>query len=89
MARTWPPPIPPRPPADALPDVRDGLTRVERIVLHTLHVLQRERGGASVPTTMLYGRVVEKIDLSVDELQVVLQRLSGRGLPAPDDGEPR
>lgn len=89
MARTWPPPIPLRPPEDALPDVRDGLTRVERVVLHTLHELQRERGGASVPTTMLYGRVVETIDMSVDELQLILQRLIGRGLPTDGEGEER
>lgn len=66
------------PPEDELPDVRDGLTRVERIVLTTLSELQRERGGASVPTPMLYGRVVERVDISVDELQRVLRRLAGR-----------
>ena len=60
-----------------LPDARDGLTRKERIVLHTLSELQRERGGASVPTPMLYGRVVEKVDLSVEELVSILQRLTG------------
>jgi hypothetical protein len=60
---------------DELPDVRDGLTRAERIVLHTLHALQAERGGASVPTPMLYGRVLERLDLSVDELQAILRRL--------------
>jgi hypothetical protein len=66
---------------DALPDVRDGLTRLERIVLHTLSALQRERGGGAVPTALLYGRVVEKADLSVDELQAILQRLAGRHVP--------
>jgi hypothetical protein len=30
---------------------------------------------------MLYGRVVERIDLTVDELQEILVRLVGRGLP--------
>lgn len=64
-------------PCDVLPDARDGLTRIERIVLHTLHETQRERGDRNVPTAMLYGRVVEKIDISVDELQRVLQRLIG------------
>jgi hypothetical protein len=66
---------------DDLPDVRDGLTRAERIVLVTLAELQAERGGKSVPTPMLYGRVVEKLDMSVEDLQRILQRLSGRGLP--------
>jgi hypothetical protein len=31
---------------------------------------------------MLYGRVVEHVDISVDDLQRVLQRLTGRGLPS-------
>jgi hypothetical protein len=62
---------------DRLPDVRDGLTRVERIVLWQLHELQKERNGRDVPTAMLYGRVVEHIDISVGELQSVLQRLIG------------
>lgn len=61
-----------------LPDVRDGLTRTERIVLTTLHELQKERGGRSVPTMELYGRLVEKVDLSQAELQAILSRLAGR-----------
>lgn len=68
----------PRPgPLDRLPDVRDGLTRVERVILYVLHETQRERGGRDVPTAMLYGRVVEHIDISVEELQRVLQRFGG------------
>lgn len=62
---------------DDIPDVRDGLTRKERVVLWQLHVLQEERGGRNVPTAMLYGRVVEHVDMSVDELQAILQRLIG------------
>ena len=38
---------------DVLPDVRDGLTREERVVLYVLHETQKERGGRDVPTTML------------------------------------
>ncbi|MGD8571970.1 MAG: hypothetical protein PVH98_05875 [Gammaproteobacteria bacterium] len=60
---------------DNLPDVRDGLTRKERVVLYCIHQIQNERGGRNVPTAMLYGRVVEHIDMSVDELQSILQRL--------------
>jgi hypothetical protein len=66
-------------PDDEIPDVRDGLTRKERIVLTVLHELQKELGGRSVPTAMIYGRVLEHIDLSVDELQALLQRLLNRG----------
>ena len=63
---------------DRLPDVRDGLTRVERVVLWQIAELQKERRGRNVPTAMLYGRVVEHVDLSVDELTRVLQRLMGK-----------
>ncbi len=63
---------------DDIPDVRDGLTRKERVVLWQLQKLQEELGGRNVPTAMLYGRVVEHVDMSVDELQAVLQRLIGR-----------
>jgi hypothetical protein len=60
---------------DDLPDARDGLTRLERIILWQLQIAERERGGASVPTALLYGRVVEHIDVSVDEFQAAVQRL--------------
>lgn len=64
-------------PEDRIPDARDGLTRVERVILYCLHEAQRERGDRNVPTAMLYGRVVEHIDISVAELQRALQRLIG------------
>jgi hypothetical protein len=60
-----------------LPDARDGLTRLERIILWQLHEAQKELGRDSVPTALLYGRVVEHIDVSVEEFQAVLQRLVG------------
>ena len=62
-----------------LPDARDGLTRLERIILWQLHEAQKELG--SVPTALLYGRVVEHIDVSVQEFQAVLQRLVGSRYP--------
>lgn len=62
---------------DNIPDVRDGLTRKERVVLYCIDKVQKERGGRNVPTAMLYGRVVEYVDMSVDELQRILQRLTG------------
>lgn len=61
---------------DNLPDVRDGLARKERLVLYCLQQLQKERDGRNVPTAMLYGRVIEHVELSEHELQVILQRLS-------------
>ncbi len=62
---------------DNIPDVRDGLTKKERVVLYCLSQTQAERGGRNVPTVMLYGRVIEYIDISVDELQSILRRLIG------------
>jgi len=60
---------------DNLPHSRDGLTRKERIVLYCIDQIQRERSGRNVPTAMLYGRVLEFIDMSEQELQLILQRL--------------
>ena len=72
---------------DLIPDVRDGLTRVERVVLLCLAECEKERashdGGdphtprRMVSTAMVYGRVVEHVNLSVPEFQAILQRLVG------------
>ena len=67
-----------RDPRDDLPDIRDGLTHRERIVLQCLDDLQQERGGRNVPTGMLYGTVVEHVDMSVAEMQSILVRLVGQ-----------
>jgi hypothetical protein len=61
-----------------LPDVRDGLTHKERIVLWVLSKAQAERGDRHVPTTMLYGRVLEHVDMSIGELQDIVARLGAR-----------
>jgi hypothetical protein len=66
---------------DRLPDVRDGLNRLERAILLVLEETQRERGGASVPTAMLYGRVLELVDVSQEEFVATLQRLTGARTP--------
>ena len=68
----------PRDPREHLADVRDGLTHRERIVLQCLYTLQQERGGRNVPTGMLYGTVVEYVDMSVEEMQAILARLVGQ-----------
>lgn len=62
---------------DRLPDVRDGLTRVERVILYCLQQCEQERRGRMVSTAMLYGRVVEHVDVSVPEFQRIMQRLVG------------
>jgi hypothetical protein len=63
---------------DALPDIRDGLTRKERVVLHVLREAQKERGGRNVPTAMLWGRVCEHFYISPEDLSAMLARLGAR-----------
>jgi hypothetical protein len=63
---------------DRIPDIRDGLTREERIVLWVLHETQKERGGAYVPTPMLWGRVCEHFYISPEDLSAMLARLGAR-----------
>ncbi|MFV8819286.1 hypothetical protein [Haliea sp. E17] len=62
---------------DDIPDVRDGLTRKERAVLYCLQRTQEELGGRNVPTVMLYGRVVELVDISPEEFQTIVSRFAG------------
>jgi len=64
--------------SDELPDARDGLTRKERIVLWVLSTTQEERGERNVPLAMLYGRVIEHVDMSVTALQEIVARLGAR-----------
>ena len=62
---------------DGIPDVRDGLTRKERAILYCLHQAQKEFGDRNVPTILLYGRVLEVVDISKDEFQLILSRFAG------------
>jgi hypothetical protein len=62
-----------------LPDVRDGLTRLERIILAVLEETQGEFNG-NVPTITLYGRVLERIQVGQAEFHSALERLIGRRL---------
>ena len=61
-----------------LPDARDGLTRLERVILWQLHEAEKAAPGRSVSTALLYGRVVEHVDVSIHEFQAVLARLIRR-----------
>ena len=65
-------------PEDALPDLRDGLTRLERVILLELEKAQRELGRAEVPSVLLYGRVAEQLEVSQREFQRALIRLVNR-----------
>lgn len=62
---------------DDIPDVRDGLNRKERAILYCLKKTQEEFNDRNVPTITLYGRVVELIDISQEEFQTILSRLTG------------
>jgi hypothetical protein len=66
-----------------LPDVRDGLTREERVVLYVLSQTQKERGDRNVPTAMLWGRVCEHFYISPEDLSAMLARLGARK-PTPE-----
>jgi len=63
---------------DHILDVRDGLTREERIVLYVLHETQKERGERNVPTAMLWGRVCEHFYISPEDLSLMLARMGAR-----------
>jgi hypothetical protein len=63
---------------ELLPDVRDGLTREERVVLYVLGELRKERGDRYVPTTMLWGRVCEYFYIEPEALSEMLARLGAR-----------
>ncbi|HEY3873956.1 MAG TPA: hypothetical protein VGM92_00635 [Candidatus Kapabacteria bacterium] len=62
----------------SIPDVRDGLTEVERTILLVMHEARKEYGERSIPTVLIYGRVVELLDLSWEEFQKSLGRFSGQ-----------
>jgi hypothetical protein len=62
---------------DNIPDVRDGLTKKERTILYCLQQAQQELGGRNVPTILLYGRVLEFVDISKQEFQTILSRFAG------------
>jgi len=64
---------------ETIPDVRDGLTRTERIILYVLNETRRELNGRNVPTVMLYGRVLEYVNISEQEFHVYLDRLGIKG----------
>lgn len=66
---------------DDIPDARDGLTRKERVVLWVMRGAQEARHGRGVRMAMLYGRVVEHVDMSREEFLKIVERLSGLATP--------
>lgn len=63
---------------DRIPDVRDGLSRQERVVLYVLYKTQKESGDRNVPAAMLWGRVCEHFYISPQALSAMLARLGAR-----------
>ncbi|MGD8926553.1 MAG: hypothetical protein PVG20_06870 [Thioalkalispiraceae bacterium] len=63
-----------------LPDARDGLSHKQRIILYCLEQLLKERGDRNVPTAMLYGRVIEHLDMSIKEFQAAITVLNIKNL---------
>ena len=66
---------------DDIPDARDGLTRKERVVLWVLRGAQEHRHGRGVRMAMLYGRVVEYVDMSREEFLKIVERLTALATP--------
>ena len=63
---------------DKIPDISDGLTREQRVVLYVLSQLQEERGDRNVPTPLLWGRVCEYFYISPEALSEMLAQLGAR-----------
>ncbi len=64
---------------DRIPDVRDGLTREERVVLYVLHQAQKERGDRTVPHRNAVGTRSANTSTSAPEkLSEMLARLGAR-----------
>jgi uncharacterized protein (TIGR00251 family) len=63
--------------SDLLPDVRDGLSRAERLLLFEMQKAQEELGGRRVPSSLLYGRVVEHgVNLDPQAFEALLAKLA-------------
>jgi hypothetical protein len=61
-----------------MPDVRDGLRRKERVVSWVLSNTRLPDSTRSVPLPMLYGYVLEHVDMSIAELQEIVARLGAQ-----------
>ena len=64
-----------------LPEVRYGLSHRERIVLWCLFELRKEHGDRRIAAGLLYGSVVEHVNMSVEETRSILVRFVGGELP--------
>jgi hypothetical protein len=69
---------PHKPASSTLPDVRDGLTELERIILLELRNLAAVCGPRGVSSAMLYGRVCARLPVGTRVFEATLRRLVGR-----------
>jgi len=70
-----------------IPDVRDGLTEVERTILYVLYRARKEFGDRHIPTWIIYGRVVELIDVPLPLFQELLDGAVAKAKAAGFGGE--
>jgi hypothetical protein len=79
----------------SIPDVRDGLTELERTILYTLYEARKEYGDRHIPVALIWGRVVERLDVSHDAFMKTLRKVVEQQkaqeaplpLTGPDDRE--
>ena len=64
-----------------IPDVRDGLTELERTILVVLHEAKQEFGDRMISSALIYGRVVERLDVSQEEFEHALRRTVPLAIP--------
>ncbi len=62
-----------------IPDVRDGLTELERTILFVLHEARKEFGDRHIHVALIWGRVIELIDASREEFMRTMEELERRG----------
>jgi hypothetical protein len=67
-----------------IPDVRDGLTEVERTVLLVLYEARKEYGDRMIPMALLYGRAQERLDMSWEEFSNAIKRVQVQQLHLDD-----
>ena len=66
----------PIPPDRLIPDVRDGLTELERTILFVLYEARKEYGDRHIPMSLVFGRVVEIIDTNREEFERMMQAIA-------------
>ena len=77
-----------RHPYDFLPDVRDGLTRLERVVLYELDRTQKELGGRNITCNAVAPGFIDTDmtrELNDDQKKVILDQIPLGRMGAPEE----